>query len=453
MGSVAVVALFCYIASLALAITVYGAKLMVLRWYALAGLMITSGLYWASSRKGQPHGSERTDNILVVAYLMATFLSVISAENQLFSGLRWLSHAFMLVALLVLLKNSLNAEHTAAIFLFLKGVIAALLLVSWLNPISPVVMKTSQLYRGALGCSNAMGQIATTGAILYLHGFLIEKQKRWLRVGQLGMALLALWIMWSSGSRSALVAFLAGLAAMNYFYPKIIRGKILFVALVATFSMFAFPSLPGNIRQVILREDKPARSISEQLLVTRLSVWTASWNGFQKRPLFGWGFGADDGIASKWETQLVALGTVARDNVNDTLVIMEGAGVVGLGAYILLVIFVLRQIPTRSERHLLARLHSPPSGPKGYALSNYNLHAITFIIGAALLLMVQFDNTALSAGNFVSVTLWLCVALAGAIRKKVMADELLYQRQRQSFQRHATAHVQTAQTSSGITNA
>ncbi|HME46302.1 MAG TPA: hypothetical protein VKF36_24680, partial [Syntrophorhabdales bacterium] len=41
----------------------------------------------------------------------------------------------------------------------------------------------------------------------------------------------------------------------------------------------------------------------------------------------------------------------------------------------------------------------------------------------SLLVTVQFDNTALSAGNFVSVTLWLCVALAGAIRNKAVAHE------------------------------
>jgi O-antigen ligase len=451
MGSVAAVSLFCYVTSLALALTVYGAKLMTLRWYALAALVIASALYWASSREGQPRGSEKRDNILVVAYLTATFLSVISAENQLFSGLKWLSHAFMLVALLMLLKNSLNVERAAATLLFLKGLIAALLLVSWLNPVSPFVMKTAQFYRGAFGCSNAMGQVAATGAILYLHGFFTDKPK-WLRIGQLCILFLALWIMWSAGSRSALVAFVIGLAAMNYFYPKIMRGKILLIALIATFSMYAFPSLPGSIRHVILREeDRPARNITEQLLVTRMSVWKGAWNGFQKRPLFGWGFGADDGISGKWETQLTALGTVARDNVNDTLVILEGAGVVGLGAYILLVVFVLRQMPTRKERHLLARIHSPPSALKGYDLSSYNLHAITFIMGVTLLFMVQFDNTALSAGNFVSVMLWLCVALAGAVRRKMMADELLYQRRKQLVQRHAAAHAQTAQAFSGIT--
>ena len=50
---------------------------------------------------------------------------------------------------------------------------------------------------------------------------------KWLRIGQIGMLGLALWLMWATGSRSALVAFLTGLALMYYFYPKLIRGKIL----------------------------------------------------------------------------------------------------------------------------------------------------------------------------------------------------------------------------------
>ncbi len=96
---------------------------------------------------------------------------------------------------------------------------------------------------------------------------------------------------------------------------------------------------------------------------------------------------------------------------------------VGLMAYILLVILSIKQIPTRQERFLLRKIHAPPSVLREADFSAYHNHAITFIIAASLLVTVQFDNTALSAGNFVSVTLWLCVALAGAIRNKAVAHE------------------------------
>jgi O-antigen ligase len=441
MALIAVFSLFFYMGSLAIALTWYGADLMNLRWLALFSAVITGGLYWISSKQYTLYRWKKNDNTVLLAYLIVTFLSVIAAENPLFSGLRWVSHALMIVTLLILFKNSLTLDQAVSILFFLKVVISALLLVSWLKPLSPILVKTS-LFAGAFGSSNALGQVAAVGAVLYLHGFLTDKTK-WMRVGQVGMLGLAVWLMWATGSRSALVAFIAGLALMYYFYPKLIRGRILWTTLLVASLMIAFPWLPGKIQQVVLRSDKPTHNVSEQLLITRKSVWEATWAGFQKRPLLGWGFGADAGISKKWEVEFTALGTVTRDAVNDTLLVLESSGVVGLGAYVLLVIFAVRQIPTRRERHLLGRIHSRRSSLRGVDLATYHLHAIAFVVAASLLLMVQFDNTALSAGNFVSVTLWLCVALAGVVRTKTMADEMLYQRNKQLSQRRAGARIDT----------
>ena len=172
MALIAIFSLFFYMGSLAIALTRYGADLMNLRWFALFTVLVTSASYWAFSRQGKLYRWERNDNVIVLAYLILTFLTVIAAENPLFSGLRWASHGLMILTLLVLFKNSLTLDQAASILLFLKAVISALLLVSWLKPISPTLVKTSLLYRGAFGSSNALGQVAAVGAILYLHGFL-----------------------------------------------------------------------------------------------------------------------------------------------------------------------------------------------------------------------------------------------------------------------------------------
>ena len=440
MAIVAIFCLFCYMISLAIALTWYGTNLMNFRWFALFTVLITSALYWAVSRQGKLYRWEKNDNTIVLAYLILTFLSVIAAENPLFSGLRWVSHGLMIVTLLILFKNSLTLDQAASILLFLKVVISVLLLVSWLEPLSTVKLAYDLVgYAGVFGSSNALGQVAAVGTILYLHGFLTDKTK-WMRMGQVWMSGLALWIMWLTGSRSAFVAFLAGLAMMYYFYPRLMRGKIVWIGVLVAFLMIAFPWVPGKIQQVILRSSMPVQNVSEQLLITRKSVWDAGWTGFQKRPLLGWGFGATSSIPREWKAELKALGTITRDAVNDTLFVLEGSGVIGLCAYILLVVFALRQIPTRRERHLLGRIHSPPSHLRGSNLASYHLHAVAFIVAASLLLMVQFDNTALSAGNFVSVTVWLCVALAGTVRKKAIADELIYQRHKQFARQHAPRH-------------
>ena len=55
-----------------------------------------------------------------------------------------------------------------------------------------------------------------------------------------------------------------------------------------------------------------------------------AWTGFQKRPLLGWGFGADFRYTQAMESRIESLGTISRDAVNDTLFVLEGSGVVGL---------------------------------------------------------------------------------------------------------------------------
>jgi O-antigen ligase len=280
-----------------------------------------------------------------------------------------------------------------------------------------------ELFRGAFGSPNSMGQVAAIGCLLFLHSFLTTK-RGWLRRAEIIMACVAAWLVWSSGARSAMVAALTGLLLMNYFYPNKLRGKVFWAALLAGGLAFAVPEMPKAVTSFVLRGSSYTKPFSEQIFTTRAPVWTAAWEGFKKRPLFGWGFGADDGIAKDWQPKFTAIGTVSRDSINDTLIVLESTGIVGLMAYILLVFLAIKQIPTRQERFLIRKMHGPPSPQKRGDLSAYHIHAIAFSIGISLFVTVQFDNTALSAGNFVSVTLWLCVALAGAIKSKVVAHEL-----------------------------
>ena len=232
---------------------------------------------------------------------------------------------------------------------------------------------------------------------------------------------------------------------MSYFYPSKLRGKVFWVALLAGGLAFAVPEMPKAATSFVLRGSTQTKTFSEQIFKTRASVWTAAWEGFKKRPLFGWGFGADDGIAKEWQPKLTAIGIVSRDSVNDALIVLESTGVVGLMAYILLLFLAIKQIPTRQERFLIRKMHGPPSSHRRVDLSAYHIHAITFSISISLFVTVQFDNTALSAGNFVSVTLWLCVALAGAIKSKVVAYESAAARYQHLSQR---LHGQARQDSS-----
>ena len=218
-----------------------------------------------------------------------------------------------------------------------------------------------------------------------------------------------------------MIAFLTGIVLMNYFYGARLSKKTIWITLLIAFLMVAIPDLPKTTRLVLTRQSNSSESFSEQVFKTRKEVWSAAWEGFQNRPFLGWGFGADDTISKEWKVQFTALGTVSRDSVNDTMIVLESTGIVGFIAYLLLIMVAFKQIPTRYQRWMLQKIS--PSPPLKIDLSVYHNHAIIFILATSLIVMVQFDNTALSAGNFISVILWLCVALSGAIKREVRGYE------------------------------
>jgi O-antigen ligase len=259
------------------------------------------------------------------------------------------------------------------------------------------------------------------------------------------VAALALWLAWSSGARSAMIAFLTGIVLMNYFYRTRLSKKTIWITLLMAFLMVAMPDLPKMARLVLLRQSNTSESFSEQIFKTRKEVWLAAWEGFQNRPFLGWGFGADDTISKEWNVQFKALGTVSRDSVNDTMTMLESTGIIGLIAYLLLLLVAFRQIPTRHQRWML---YQPSfSIPLKIDLSLYHIHAVAYITAISLIVMVQFDNTALSAGNFISVVLWLCVVLSGVIKREARIYEQVWLQYHFLMDRHlrlSTADISQA---------
>jgi O-antigen ligase len=419
MSKVVALSLYCYLGALAVTQTVYGSNFMNARWLTLGILVIACGFYWFSAKPSFHDPSDDKSNLLVLIYLAMIFLSILAAENPLFSGMKWISHALMLLVFLVFLRQSLKANQVNAVVLFLKGTIVTLLLASWMKPAWKVSSLDMQLYRGAFGSPNSMGQVAAIGALLLIHGALTGKIQ-WLRYLEACVAALALWLTWSSGARSAMIVFLTGIVLMNYFYRTRLSKKTVWITLLMAFLMVAMPDLPKSAHQVLLRGSETSESFSEQIFKTRKEVWSAAWEGFQNRPFLGWGFGADGTISKEWNVQFTALGTVSRDNVNDTMTMLESTGVVGLMAYFLLILVAFKQIPTWYQRRML---HQTSPISMKIDLSLYHTHAITYILAISLIVMVQFDNTALSAGNFISVALWLCVAVSGAIKREALSYE------------------------------
>jgi O-antigen ligase len=415
MKNLVFVSLVAYLSTLAATQTVYGGRFMTLRWVALFTLLISSGLYWVviRVRERKSPSLDKTSNTLLV-YLIATGLSVMAGENPLFSGFRWASHAIMLVIFLVFLRQNITLLQPQKVLFILKISIGILLLISLIRPAAQTIYDDLQIFRGAMGNANTMGQIAAIGALLYFHSSL-NGGKKWIRYVQAGFACGAFVILWKSGSRSGLIALLSGIGVLTFYYRAIMKGNILWTILLICIMAFIFPELPRQAEQFILKTHEISVELPNQVARSRGNVWRASWDGFKQRPLLGWGFGADSGAKKKWNISLKAFGMVERDPVNDFLFMLEGGGIIGLGAYFLLIYIGFKQMPTGLEMFNLKKGNN--------ALSMHHAHAIFFCIVVSLLVLVQFDNTALSAGNFIAVILWLSVGAAGALRREAKMAE------------------------------
>jgi len=88
-------------------------------------------------------------------------------------------------------------------------------------------------------------------------------------------------------------------------------------------------------------------------------------------------------MSKEWNVQFTALGTVSRDNVNDTMIMLESTGINGLMAYLLLILAALKQIPTKNQRWMLLMTSFPI--PFKIDLSSYHTHAITYILATSLM--------------------------------------------------------------------
>jgi O-antigen ligase len=425
MGSIVFVSLIGYLSTLAATQTAYGWGFMDLRWIALVLLGVVSSLHWLiiRSRKGLGLFLDKSSTILLV-YFLLTFLTIIEAENPFFSGLRWASHALMLLIFLVFLRQCLNFNQMQKIKFVLKIIIAVLLFLSILNPAKQTIYDKLNVFRGAMGNANTMGQIAAIGVIIYFHSFLIRRDNR-LRCLDAILACIAGVVIWLSGSRSAMIMLITGIGLIIFFYRQWMRGRVFWSIFLICLLVVIFPTLLREVKQFIFKSDDISSiTLSKQITKTRSPVWSSAWEGFKSRPVFGWGFGADKTISKDWAIKFTALGAVELDAVNDFFFMIEGCGVLGFGAYLLLIFIAWKQKPTPKQVLILRLLNYNQFNLKNHYLSLSHTHVIMFIIAISLLVLVQFDNTALSAGNFISVILWLSVSVSGAIRKDVLSSEI-----------------------------
>ncbi len=423
MSILSFIALSWYILSLAATQTVYGSVLLNYRWYALLTFMAASSADWVLHRiqnRPLPHNNA---SFILTLYLAGTGISVVFAENWQFSGMRWVAHGVMLLAFMLFLRQTVSPGQIHLILLLLKTSVVSLLVVSWIAPANPTIFEDFDLYRGAMGNSNSMGHIGLITALLFFHA-LMTGRRSWMSYLNGALAFSAIVTVWSTGARSSMVALIAGLALMIYLYRRKIGGMIPLSFILASLLALAWPTLPREIIRFVVKKQGNEKSIGEQALKTRTPLWLAALEGFKKRPICGWGFGADSNISQNWVPRLTALGTVKRDATNDLLFMMEGCGVLGVVAYLLLIRLAIGQAPGRRQLEMYGCHDDASYLVAGRGPPLHHVQAILFVLSMSLLVLTQFDGSGLSAGNFISAVLWLSMGSAGALLERGYSVEL-----------------------------
>jgi predicted membrane channel-forming protein YqfA (hemolysin III family) len=269
---------------------------------ALGTLTVISFIYWLLGRNPREGREENRENpVAVFFYLGATLLSVATAENFQFSGLRWMTQGMLILSCMVFLRGTFHPERIEDLLFPLKVLSIALLLISSLFP-APLNVYDNPYFRGAMGDSNSFGHASAICALVYLQGAITSKRRSW-RIIQSLVAGWSMVMLVQSGARSSMAAFLAGFLIINHYFglSKSLLTKAV-ILLCAAF-ILASPSIHEKIGGFIVKEEKIEEKQSKALALemflkggispglvfaTRERLWSEAWEGFLERPVLGW---------------------------------------------------------------------------------------------------------------------------------------------------------------------
>lgn len=239
-----------------------------------------------------------------VAFLLAGFFGI-DPLNSFWSnfergegGLQILTF-FVYFTLLVTLFEKKEEWHRLLGFGIVGGVLMALYgLFAGLNFPSFVGVRFSEegaRFQGSIG-NPAYVAVYSLFVIFYCLYFLVQKGNKkfsWREGGLLALIALFLSVFFLAGTRGAFLglgtAVLAILAYIGFSYKrfrvKTIGLIIVFVALVGT--LIAFQNAP--LVKKIPGSRVFAISLSAETFQHRMIMWKVAWDGFQERPILGWG--------------------------------------------------------------------------------------------------------------------------------------------------------------------
>ena len=358
--------LLLYLGALAATHTAHGSRFLTMRWVFLAALTGVSLLYWLMGRipRRNSMGNNGTPAIVWI-YLLATLASVSVAGNYSYSGLRWVTHAILIVTFMFILRGSFQLQAGNQVIWILKGIMLLLLAVCFYMP-APRTVYENPFFRGAMGDSNSLGHVAMIGALIFYHGAIASRKIQW-RLLHLSIALGATAILFFTWARSSMVAFLVGLVLLNFFYGLTRSLLAKAGALLLVCFLLASPLIQSQILEFVAKDregkknEQPSQVLAvikgdifkkgpsfETVVETRTGLWSEAWEGFKQKPLLGWGFGANKDIAQEWSIRPTSAGLV-RDVTNDFLLTLEGSGLIGFLSYLALMFSIFKQSLSRRQ--------------------------------------------------------------------------------------------------------
>lgn len=382
---------FLYLLFLAVSLTRYGGPVRGLRWIVLAGVM---GLCLAAGGLRPP----REFRWALPVYLICTGTSLLTAKSPLFSSARWLAHVAMIWGLVVGGTRCLTTENLEDLLALLRRI---LLVITALGLIMPGY--DGPHFAGLMSDSNTMGHLGALAAILYFHEYLGSPKKVSQRLVPAAICGLCALMVWRTSARSSALALLLGMAILltGQQQKNLQRGTVALVLLVI--ATIIAPTLPSTLL-AFFRKGHQGPLTFERIFASRTPVWEAAFAAFQERPFLGYGFGADQGVATDWSGRLSAVGMVSRDAVSDLLFVLEGTGLVGLLGYVFLMKACVIRRP--SFRHVGRWLRSNIEHKEA---RTWRLWLLCYSLVLSMLVLFQLDSTAFSPGSLFSGAFWVAV--------------------------------------------
>lgn len=417
--------LLLYLFALMATQTIYGAAFFGVRWFALAGFAVLSALEWLSS----PVRNVVTTMIQwrLSIYLVAWSLTVAMSDFQVFSLYRLLAHIMLLVPALLFLPSVFRLKQYTHLLRGLKLIVGIALLLCVAGLESSQGASPHGWYEGAFGNANALGHSAAIGIVLFTHSF-INARPGPIKLSFAILIGLAVYLLLASFARSSFIAAFVGLGVLCYYYLPSLSRYVAGLFAVGIFSLMLFPGFSDAISGRILKHGgiSATSSAFQQIIYSREVAFNAHIDGFLSRPWTGWGFGVDaDTDLTGWQGEFSSVGFVGRDPVNDTLFTLESGGVVGFAAYLWILLLFRRAFPSRSA----VNYHFHPKHRYSLDAELLNLQIAYLAAGLALVVLFQFDNTALAAGNLLAALLWIFLGAALAITgfRQRIANEIVYE--------------------------